>query len=119
MLNRDTILAYKDYATKDIDIPEWGGQIRIRSLSLKERAELFDRQSDTNLVRVQSEALIVIAAVIDENGNQVFKAEDIDVIIGKSPAVIERLSTEILTLSGLAPAGDLEKNSGSGPAASV
>lgn len=110
LLTREQILKTKDYERKTIDLKEWGGDVIIRSLSHRERAEIFDRPTSTAVERTKTEALVVASAVIDETGDPIFQPEDLEALQKKNPKVIERIAKEILVLSGIFAPEEVEKN---------
>lgn len=42
-LTADAILQARDFVEKEVDVPEWGGVVRVRSLSMGARYEINDR----------------------------------------------------------------------------
>jgi hypothetical protein len=100
MLTRDAILAAKDFDYKDVDVPEWGGSVRIRGLSAKERdgfeASLAKSQDLSNI-----RSRLVVLAVIDEDGERVFTDADAEKLGEKNAQVMCRLFDVVRNLSGM------------------
>lgn len=116
-LTREQILTASDRKYETVDIPEWGGSVRVRSLTVREQARLADiveKTGDKNLEeRVREQQLrTIVFAVVDESGNPLFREEDVEALLDKNPQVILRLQAAILRVSGLeqAAARALEKN---------
>jgi len=97
LLSRDAILA-APIPTSDVEVPEWGGTVRIRALSARARVDLLDAiyandaahtawKEDQALPEVEREGLprvdlyeqailTVIFGIVDENGDQMFSVAD-------------------------------------------
>lgn len=126
VLTREAILATEDLKIEQISVPEWGGDVRVRTLTGTERdafeESLFeghgkDRKQDLRNLR----ARLVGLTVVDENGHPIFSAGDVDRLGEKSAAALDRIFTVAQRLSGLS-ARDLEVlagNSGAGPSFST
>ncbi|WP_336869482.1 hypothetical protein [Sphingomonas sanguinis] len=99
LLSRDAILA-APIPTSDVEVPEWGGTVRIRALSARARVDLLDAiyandaahtawKEDQALPEGEREGLprvdlyeqailTVIFGIVDENGDQMFSVADYD-----------------------------------------
>lgn len=138
ILTRDQILNSKDIETKAVSVPEWGGEVLVRALSLKEANEwrksmlkpvptvdkksgktTIDLQFDQQLAEMANVWMVSIA-VVDESGNRVFSSADIEALSGKSLAPIARIVETVMEISGLnqKAADDAEKNSEPNPSES-
>lgn len=101
-----------------IDIPEWGGAILIRELTVRERAELGDDadalasgQRAQTVVRAM--ARLVRMAWIGDDGMPVMTEDDEAALLEQPLSVIEPLTNAIIALSGLGSNAleDAKKNS--------
>lgn len=101
MLTRDQILRARDFETKTIDVPEWGGEVLVRSLSGRSRDQLEAKYMAGELVGLK--AFVVASCVCDEDGVLVFAAEDIEALHGRSASAIERVFEAAFSVSGLSP----------------
>lgn len=125
ILGRQQIDAVSDLRTKDVEVPEWGGTVRLRELSSKERSliEATTIGAKGQSVEVRIEAFktlrerMVVAALIDEDGNRLYKDNEAGFLGQKSGQVVERLFQTVQELSGMTPAAvkDAEGNSGGTP----
>jgi len=110
MLTRDLILAAKDFETKTVHVPEWNGDVTLRGLSSIDRdnfeAEVAATQDLRNL-----RARLVVKAIVDEEGNRIFKDSDAEVLGEKNSQVMCRLFDEVRDLSGMSDE-DLEEAQG-------
>ncbi len=121
LLTREQILSVQDLVTETVAVPEWGGEVRVKSLSGAER-DAYEasvmRINGTNaqLNLLNARAKLVALAVIDENGKRMFGDGDVHALAAKSAAALQRVFDVANRLSGL-NARDLEeltKNSGNG-----
>jgi len=116
MLTRESILAVKP-RVKLVAVPEWGGEVYIRPLTLAEQAKLGDlgikHEKGTVVDRMKNGTLALIQwCVCDEDGNHLFKPEDVPTLFNQSVSVFLRLQDEITALSGITKEAreELEKN---------
>lgn len=122
ILGRKQVDAAPDLQTKDVDVPEWGGTVRLRELSAKDRSliEATTIGAKGQAVEVRIEAFktlrerTVVACLIDEDGNRLYKDNEAGFLGQKSGQVVERLFQVVQELSGmtLAAVKDAEGNSG-------
>jgi hypothetical protein len=92
MLTREHILAAQDRASEDVAVPEWGGAVRVSAMSGAQRDHfeqslLVDGRPDTT----NAHAKLVAACVVDESGEPLFSAADIEALGKKSAAALGRI----------------------------
>ena len=116
ILTRDAILAAVDIKTETVAVPEWGGEVLVGAMNGAARDEweqsLIRRvgsKSEPNLANVR--ARLVAATVVDENGQRMFSADDVEALGQKSSAALERVCKVAQRLNGLGDA-DLEELKG-------
>jgi len=102
LLSKEDILN-QPLATEDVDVPEWGGIVRVRELTAKERLELGRsfRQSDEAGQLATYTSLAVGMALVDETGDRLFDNEEMNKLLESSGVVINRLYDVVSRLSGL------------------
>ena len=100
LLGRNQILGASDLKTAHVDVPEWGGRVRVRAMNAGERSELGAVWSKDGMPN-EFFPKIVARCVIDENGKRVFRDQDIPVIGERSWDPIERIVTQVLEMSAL------------------
>jgi hypothetical protein len=113
MLTREQILAADDRKSEMVDVPEWGGQVRVRTFSGadRDRVEAFIA-SHKDGSPVGFRALLVSLAVCDEAGARLFAPADVDALGEKSGVAIDRVFTAAAKLNGiLADSGEKAKES--------
>ena len=98
-LSAKEVLAVEDVETVDVEVPEWGGTIRLRMLTGEEAvsfAESVKGKDDK-----AGAARIVVRCAVDENNARIFSDEDIDVLKGKSMRALLRVQKVALEINGL------------------
>lgn len=116
-LSREDILAIDDLPYEDVEVPEWGGVVRVRALTGAERdayeASIVRRKGNkTELNPENMRAKLVALCVVDEQGNRLFTDKDIELLGRKSAAALDRVFEVAQRLSGLRPEDmeEIEKN---------
>ena len=97
--NCEEILSKDDFTFEEMEVPEWGGTIRVRSLSGDERTkitQMAQQRKDGDGMFEQ----VIIFAVVDENGKHVFRADHLKALKEKSASVSQRIGQKVLELSG-------------------
>jgi hypothetical protein len=124
LLSKTAILTAIDLQTEDVEVPEWGGAVRVRSFTGRERdafeasmvrGEGRDRKVDLTNMR----ARLVGLTVIDETGQRLFTDDEVDLLGAKSGAALDRVFAVAQKLNGLSGADveELSKNSSGVPSA--
>lgn len=110
-LNRDEILRREDFKLEPVDVPEWGGNVFVRTLRGDERDKL-DTSFSKNPVGYR--AMFCGMCVCDEKGQRIFSDTDIHQLGQKSSIALDRIVTVGMRLNGLTgeSVDELEKNSG-------
>lgn len=107
LLSRDAILAADDLDTDDVPVPEWGGTVRIRTLTGTERDQFessivhFGRNGSREMRLQNLRARFVALVIVDADGNRVFSDKDVKQLGGKSAAALQRVWDAGRKLSGL------------------
>jgi hypothetical protein len=116
-LTKEQIFAVRP-RLEEIEVPEWGGSVFIRSVTLAEQARLADLGTKFEKApvvdRMKNITLRLLQwAVSDAEGRPLFEARDLEELMNKPAGGSLRLQESILKLSGLTEEArrDLEKNS--------
>lgn len=131
-LSRDAIFAVDDVEYRDVPTPEWGGSVRVRSLSGADRDAFeasmtmtrpsLDPAKKGELENVpdtaNGRAKLVARGCVDDDGNRLFTDADIVALGAKSAKVLDRLFDAIAELSGLGEKAEAEAEGNSGAAPS-
>jgi hypothetical protein len=89
-LSKAKILAAKDVKLSEaVPVPEWGGDVHIRTISGTERDRFEEAYSEQKMKSFRVRFLVI--ALADENGERLFGDADIDALGDKSSVVINRL----------------------------
>ena len=106
LLNKEQIKTVSDLETQDIEVPEWGGTVRLKSLTGAERdrfeASVVQGQGRNTTVNMQNlRAKPVAQSAIGEDGKPLFTEEDVKWLGEKSAKALNRLFNAAQSLSGL------------------
>lgn len=114
MLTREEILGYQDLQTKDVVVPEWGGEkLLVRMLTASERNRLHEAAKvDGQFDITMFQTTLVVMTAVKEDGSAVFEPEDASRLAAKSGAAVARIAQTAQELNGLGAkaVGDVEKN---------
>ena len=88
-LGRDDILGCTDERFKDVSTPEWGGTVRVRSLTGHQRSKLLAQSDDTSAENWIER--LVAACACDENGKPIFSQDDVKQLKEKNAAALNRV----------------------------
>ena len=100
MLNRDSILNFEDITTEEVKVPEWGGVLKVKTMTGIERQNYYKSLADkTDQKSVM--AALTVACAVDDEGNHIFKAEDIIDLSKKSAIPLTRIFEKAASLNGL------------------
>ena len=116
VLSRDQILQADDLATEVVEVPEWGGKVKVRALTGRERDRLEASVTRTNsqgeMVGMNLDNLrarLCSMTLIDEEGKLMFTSKaDVIALGGKAGVVLNRVFEVAQRLSGITPE-DVEK----------
>jgi len=111
LLGKQQINAAVDRKWEDVEVPEWGGEIRLMELSAADRGYIEagsvvangqNPQLKVESLKVYREKLVGMS-MVDEDFKRVYTNKDIErgELGGKSGAVIERLAAKVQELSGM------------------
>lgn len=106
LLSRDAILSAADLVYEDVEVPEWGGVVRVKALSGRERdkyeasvTERKGKKTSFNLANLR--ARLVQLATVDEEGKPLFNPRDIEALGKKSAAALDRVFGKALEMAGM------------------
>lgn len=111
VLTREAILAAQDLRRERVEVPEWGGDVFVRTMTGTERDEFEEFLLKAKARGMRAE--LVARTLTDEAGVRLFqKAEDIELLGGKASAALDRLFTVAQRLNGFSQQDieDLEGN---------
>jgi hypothetical protein len=113
LLSWDEISKADDLGGEVVEVPEWGGSVRIARLSIAAADALFSKDSGGVDARVR----MIAACLVDESGAPLVPEDKLGEMMTKSAVVIERLWRIAAERNGLTlkKVEDSIKNSESGP----
>ncbi len=123
ILSKADILGSHDMRIKTVEVPEWGGSVRLRSLTGAERDAFeallvkdIDGKRVPDLANLR--AKLLAATIVDEEDRQIFSAGDIAALGKKSAVALDRVFNVAQRLNGMSADAVEEavKNSDSAPA---
>jgi len=116
-LSREAILAADDSNTELVEVSQWGGAVRVRTLTGRERdrieASMIGKNGKADATRglANFRARLVAASVVDENGELLFTTADVEALADKSAAALDVIAAAATRLSGLSKS-DVEELAG-------
>lgn len=110
ILSKSDIIAAQDLQTQDVQVPEWGGSVRVRSLTGTERdafetclVKLVDGKRVPDMDNLR--AKLLAATLVDQNGTPLFSVgdvRDLSDLGSKSAAALDRIFGVSQRLNGMA-----------------
>ena len=93
-LDKKAILAAQDETVISLNVPEWGGEIGIRAMTVGERDayenEFMDAKAQNRGVE-NFRSKFLIATICNEDGEPIFTRKDLDQLAKKSITVVNRV----------------------------
>lgn len=106
VLTKDIICGKQDLEIEKVEVPEWGGDVFIRTLTAAERD-----QFDTSVYRQEGiknydnlRARYLCLCLCDEHGVRIFDDRDAEKLGTKSGKVMDRLFGIAQRINGMSPA---------------
>lgn len=114
LLSREAILAANDRPFEDVEVPEWGGIVRVQGMTAGERSKWEasyqkrhkDRSGKTTIevdwdAQLSFRERLVAMSLVDEAGGRLFSDSDIKALAAKSAAAMERIVNVANRLNGV------------------
>lgn len=106
LLTKDQILGAEDLTHEEVDVPEWGGTVRVRMLTGTERddfeASCVQQAGKVRRVNIRNiRAKLVALCIVDATGNRVFSDTDVKALGAKSAKALDRVYDAACKLNGL------------------
>lgn len=105
-LTREQILEVEDREYVTVECPEWGGAVRLRSITGAQRdayeQSMVEQKGNDRKVNVRNaRAKLIVLCAVDEAGRPLFTSEDLGRLGRKNAKPIDRLFDACQTLTGL------------------
>ena len=117
LLNKLAILGALDLKHEDVEVPAWGGSVRVRVMTGAERDDFRTAIQSDDAVPVGKFSVALLAAtLIDEAGIRLFTMDEVDQLAEKNAASLDKVAAVAMRLNGLGGSAveDAVKNSVSG-----
>jgi len=106
ILNIKQILSADDLESQTMTIPEWGGEVIIRTMTEADRskieASVIQQNGSNQSVNMERyKVKIVVASLVDEEGKRLFTQKSIDALRQKSARPINRIVNAAQKLNGI------------------
>lgn len=106
LLSKAAIFAADDRTWEDVEVPEWGGTVRIRGLSGSERDAFeasVNKVINNKVVRDlrNFSARLVALSAINEDGSPLFEQNEVAALANRSSLALSRLFDVACRLSGM------------------
>jgi len=105
LLGKEQILVAQDLPHADVEVPEWGGTVRIQAMTAMAREDIeasyLGPDGRPKKVTKGFRAHVVAGSVIGESGALLFSLEDVEALGRKSFSALNRVFQEAQRLSGL------------------
>lgn len=108
LLTRDQILEADDRRYDIVECPEWGGDVRLRSITGTQR-DAFEQSlmqtngADRKVNTRNARAKLIVLCAVDENNQPLFVGDDLAALGRKNAAPIDRLFDACRKLAGMSP----------------
>ncbi len=101
ILSKDAILAADDLPREAVSVPEWGGEVLVRTMSGTDRdafeASLLEKEGRMENVR----ARLVALTLCDTQGDRLFDDSEIAALGRKSARALDRVFSVAQRLNGI------------------
>lgn len=116
LLTADAILAAADLKAEIVEVPEWGGSVRIGVMSGACR-DAFMTEVAGGVRLSEYAARLLAKTVLDENNAPLFTKEQIEPLQGKNKDVLDRLLAVANRINGVGATAteEIAKNSDAAP----
>ena len=106
ILSRDAILGAEDRTFDEVPCPEWGGSVRIRSITGRQRDSYEEslvqqRGRDRKMNLRNARAKLIVLCAVDDNNAPLFTEDDVNALSAKNAKPLDRLFDACRKLAGL------------------
>jgi len=106
MLDKKQILNADDLPREKVSVPQWGGDVYVRTLTGTERDDFEQscltskgKNKDMNLKNIR--ARLCVLCICREDGTRLFDARDVDALGKKSSSALDLVFSVAQNLNGL------------------
>ncbi len=110
-LNKAAILAADDLPRESVTVPEWGGEVLVRTMTGTERDAFESSLLEKDKRMENMRARLVSLTLCDETGERMFSDDEVTALGKKSAIALDRVFAVAQRLNGIgAGAVDTAKN---------
>lgn len=101
LLSKENIIAADDIAYEYVDVPEWGGKVKIYAMSLAQHIEYekLSTKGKDNPINGEQIVFVLSQALRNEDGSRLFTEEEAKLLLNKNTRVVSRLFAKCAELS--------------------
>ena len=99
LLDRKTIFGAADIKTQDVEVPEWGGSVRVRQMTVAERNEFVRRSADEKETGIGT--WLVATLAVDDAGKPLFTADEIAELEKKNFRNLDLVAKAVMQVNSL------------------
>jgi len=101
-LTKQQITEAQDRKFVEVEVPEWGGTVRLASLNADDAVEqeALVRKSKEGVPAVNPLTTLLAASIVDSEGNRLFSQSELAALGKRSPRILARLVTAVQKLNG-------------------
>lgn len=121
LLSKDEILKANDLKTEEVAVPEWGGEVLVRTMTGEERDKFeadsvtFNKKGEAKQNFANTRARLVALVCVNEEGEPLFSGYDIPDLGRKSAVALDRVFEKAQEMNGFTPKDIEELAEGFGP----
>lgn len=96
LLTKEQIFAANDSKTMTVSVPEWGGEVIVKTMSASEKDEweyltFIDKDTDARAKSKKVRATLCALCIVDEKGNSLFSTQDVEQLGKKSAKALTKV----------------------------
>ncbi len=117
LLSKESILKAEDLRSEVVSVPEWGGDVKVRSMTGLERDRfesslIEEKGGDVQKNTANLRAKLAACCIVDEAGELLFTDKDVTALGKKSAKALDRVFGVAQSLNGIGvdDVEDLTKN---------
>jgi hypothetical protein len=99
LLSKNDIIQAEDVVFEYVDVPEWGGKVKLYAMSLSEHIGFEKLKATDGSINGEQIVFVLSNGIRDEDGNKLFTKEDAKALLKKNTSVVSRLFMRCAELS--------------------
>ena len=113
LIDKLAIAAAEDLKSIEVEVPEWGGFVRLKEMSGSRVQQFWEscRDDKGQIIRTVVQPNLLKCSLVDAQDLPLFNDDDISVLMGKNAAVLMRLFDAAQKLNGMGAPEAAVKNS--------